>query len=282
MRRLSRRQFAGSVGAGLLLAPFINIATRRTAQGAAAHQAKRIFLFCSMGTKPSLWTPTGISGESISSWSAMTQPLSAVKSNVVLVEGMPSGNPNNGHGASDSLTGQGFGYYGQGVIKISVDQFVAKKLVAAGINRPIASLLLGANTSDSGGISQFYGGATGGNLPTIGSPLSAFNTVFGGALPAGTSAAALLARRKSILDLVKNECATIKGSLGSNEKAKLDAHLDSIRQLENKLDTSMPAGGARQKAAAPGAGSAPPVLGGLELPQASGGPPDTLPNALPP
>ena len=62
MRRLSRRQFAGSVGAGLLLAPFINMATRRQAQ-AAAKQSKRILLFCSMGTKPSLWTPTGISGE---------------------------------------------------------------------------------------------------------------------------------------------------------------------------------------------------------------------------
>ena len=189
-----------------------------------------------MGTKPSLWTPTGISGESINTWSAMTQPLSAVKANIVLVEGMPSENPNNGHGASDSLTGQGFGYYGQGVIKISVDQFIAKKLVAAGINRPISSLLLGANTSDNGGISQFYGGATGGNLPTIGSPLSAYNTVFGGALPPGMSASALLTRRKSILDLVKAETTTLKGSLGTNEKAKLDVHLDSIRQLENKLN----------------------------------------------
>ena len=32
-----------------------------------------------MGTKPSLWTPTGISGETINTWSMMTQPLSAVK-----------------------------------------------------------------------------------------------------------------------------------------------------------------------------------------------------------
>jgi hypothetical protein len=253
MRRLSRRHFAGSVGAGLLLAPFINMATRRPVQ-AAARQSKRILLFCTMGTKPSLWTPTGISGESINTWSAMTQPLSAVKANLVLVEGMPTGNPNNGHGASDSLTGQGFGYYGQGVIKISVDQFIAKKATAAS-GRPIASLLLGANTSDNGGISQFYGGATGGNLPTIGSPLSAYNTVFGAALPPGTSAAALLARRKSILDLVRNETTAIKASLGNNEKAKLDAHLDSIRQLENKLNASMPAGGGCMKPTAPGADS---------------------------
>ena len=263
MRRFSRRQFAGSVGAGLLLAPFINLATRRPMAQAAVKQAKRVLLFCSMGTKPSLWTPTGISGETINTWSAMTKPLDAVKANIVLVEGMPTENPNNGHGASDSLTGQGFGYYGQGVIKISVDQFIAKKAAGAS-GRPITSLLLGANTSDSGGISQFYGGANGGNLPTIGSPLSAFNTVFGGMLPAGTSAAALLARRKSILDCVKAEANTLKGSLGSNEKAKLDVHLDSIRQLENKLNAQMPAGSACMKPNAPGADTSMQYMGTLD------------------
>jgi hypothetical protein len=252
------------VGAGLLLAPFINMGMRKPAQ-AATRQVKRVLLFCTMGTKPSLWTPTGISGETINTWSAMTQPLSAAKANIVLVEGMPSGNPNDGHGASDSLTGQGFGYYGQGVVKISVDQFVAKKLVASGINRPIASLLLGANTSDNGGISQFYGGANGGNLPTIGSPLSAFNTVFGSALPTGMSASSLLTRRKSILDTVANEATALKSTLGNNEKGKLDAHLDSIRQLENKLTTtSMPTGTACTKPTAPGADSSLQYMGSLD------------------
>src|SRR6478736_2645773 len=265
MRRFSRRQFAGSVGAGLLLAPFINIATRKQAQ-AAVKQSKRILLFCSMGTKPSLWTPTGISGETINTWSAMTQPLSAVKANVVLVEGMPTGNPNDGHGASDSLTGQGFGYYGQGVIKMSVDQFVAKKLVAASINRPISSLLLGANTSDNGGISQFYGGANGGNLPTIGSPLSAFTTVFGSALPTGTTASAMMARRKSILDTITGECKGLQSTLGSNEKAKLDAHLTSIQALQNKLTSmsTMSTGGGCMKPTTPGADSAYQYMGGMD------------------
>jgi hypothetical protein len=244
----------GSVGAGLLLAPFINMGLRRRAE-AASNQSKRVLIFCSMGTYPPLWTPTGISGESITTWSAMTQPLSAVASNVVLVEGMPSGNPNDGHGASDSLTGQGFGYYGQGVIKTSVDQFIASRLVAAGVNRPISSLLLGASTSDNSGISQFYGGANGGNLPTIGSPLSAFNTVFGAALPTGTSASALLARRKSILDNCTAEITSLKSTLGSNEKAKLDAHLTSIQSLENKLMTTVPTTGGCMKPATPGADS---------------------------
>ena len=64
MRRFSRRHFVGSTGAGLLLAPFINMAMRKPAQ-AATRQVKRVLIFCSMGTKPSLWTPTGISGETI-------------------------------------------------------------------------------------------------------------------------------------------------------------------------------------------------------------------------
>jgi hypothetical protein len=256
----TRRQFVGSVGASLLLAPFINMGLRREAR--AANKSKRLLIFCSMGTYPPLWTPN-VSGESISSWSAMTQPLSSVAGNVVLVEGMPSGNPSDGHGASDSLTGQGFGYYGQGVVKISVDQFVANSLVKSGVNRPISSLLLGASTNASGGVTQFYGGANGGNLPTIGSPLSAYTTVFGtvassspppsstgsGGSPgtggsSGTSAAlALYNRRKSILDTITGEITTLEGTLGSNEKAKLDAHLDSIRQLENKLQQTMPGGG---------------------------------------
>jgi hypothetical protein len=237
----TRRQFIGSVGAGLLLAPFVNLGFDREAK-AATTQSKRLLLFCSMGTFPPLWTPTGISGENITAWSAMTQPLSAVADNLVIVEGMPSGNPNDGHGSSNSLTGQGYGYYAVNnvpVVKISVDQFVAKNMLARGINRPIASLLLGANTNENGGLSQFYGGANGLNLPTIGSPLSAYGTVFGTAIPAGSSSAlTLLQRRQSILDTITGEINGLETTLGSNERAKLHAHLDSIRQLENKLQTA--------------------------------------------
>src|SRR6478735_7241644 len=106
MRNVSRRKILASAGAGLLLAPFFNLVERREARAAAA-PVKRLLLFCTMGTNPSLWTPT-VSGENISAWSAMTQPLDAIKSNVVLVEGMPSGNPNDGHGAPDGLTGMGY------------------------------------------------------------------------------------------------------------------------------------------------------------------------------
>src|SRR4029077_2718786 len=70
--------------------------------------------------------------------------------------------------------------------------------------------------------------------------------------------------RKSILDTVSAECTALKGSLGANEKGKLDAHLDSIRQLENKLDATMPAGGACMKPTTPGADSTMQVMGALD------------------
>ena len=258
----TRRRFAGSLGAGLLLAPFLSFDPRhqgglgaRAAVAAAAPRAKRILLFCTMGTYPPIWTPTGVDGESITTWSASTYPLAAVKDSVVLIEGLPSGNPGDNHGIPDGITGLGFGYY-DGQLKISVDQFVASKLVASGVKRPIASLLLGAETNASGGRTMFYGGSGGNNLPTIGSPLSAFTTVFGGAMPAGVTSQALLQRRKSILDLVAAEATSLKATLGTLEGAKLDIHLDSIRQLEGKLSQAVaPAGGCVRPAEPPGDGT---------------------------
>jgi hypothetical protein len=234
MRKLSRRDFAGSVGAGLLLSPFISLLGRERQAQAAVKQVKRLVLFCTSGTYPSAWTPS-VSGESISAFSSMTAGLSAIKDCVVLVEGMPAINVNGGHGSPDGLTGLDNGYY-QGQLKVSVETYIASK-VAAASSRPIASLLLGAETTAGGGTSMFYGGdKNGGNqLPTIGSPASAYSTVFGAALPTGMTADTLLKRRQSILDTIKGETQTLQGTLGSHEKAKLDLHLASIRMLENKL-----------------------------------------------
>ena len=121
-------------------------------------------------------------------------------------------------------------------IKISVDQFVAKKLVASGINRPIASLLLGANTNESGGLAQFYGGSNGGEpaddrLAAVGVQHRVRRRAADGDVGLGAAhAAEEHPRHRSC-----TRSTPWKATLGSNEKAKLDAHLDSIRQLENKL-----------------------------------------------
>lgn len=268
MRKISRRHFAGSVGAGLVLAPFVSMLGRDREAHAATRRVKRLLMFCTAGTYPQLWTPTGISGETINTFSRSTEPLAMIKDSIVMVEGMPTINVNGGHGDPGGLTGLDHGYY-NGQLKISVDQFVADKLVASGINRPISSLLLGAETNVGGSHSMFYGGnKNGGNpIPTIASPSSAFTTVFGGAVPMGTTASALLSRRRSILDAIKAETTSLQSTLGNTERAKLDLHLTSIRQLENKLSQMqmMPTGGNCTKPAQPGTDSSFTYMGQLDV-----------------
>jgi hypothetical protein len=250
MNRLSRRHLTVGAGAGLLLAPFLSLINERPTRAAGTKQAKRLLLFCSMGTKPEIWTPTKVSGESIVTFSASTAALGGadVKDGLLLVEGMPSGNPSDNHGAPDALTGMGNGYYAVNNVQqqlISVDQFVADQLVKAGVNRPIASLLLGSETG-TGGKTQFYRASK--NLLPIASPNSAFNTVFGNVTAStGTTPDAALKRRKSILDLVSGEINSVRARVGTAEQAKLDSHLDSIRALENKLAQSSMTGGASCK-----------------------------------
>ena len=264
MFRLNRRQFAQGIGAGLLLSPFASLLQRRPlhAAGTAAgtKKAKRLLLFCSMGTKPELWSPTAVGGENSFTFSPATAPLAEHKDSLVLVEGLPSGNPGDGHGAPDGITGMGFGaggyYYGSRVFR-SLDQFVADGLIAAGVNRPIPSLLLGSETSVSGGTTLFW---RGNNLLPIASPSSAYNTVFGAVVPKGTSPAALLKRRQSVLDLVSGEIKKIQGRAGTVEKARLEHHLDSIRQLENKLIQSGSGGSCQQLAGATDSPSAHPAI----------------------
>ncbi|MFI5270342.1 MAG: DUF1552 domain-containing protein, partial [Chloroflexota bacterium] len=56
--------------------------------------------------------------------------------------------------------------------------------------------------------------------------------------------------RQSILDTITSEITGLQSQLGSSERAKLDAHLTSIRALENKL-TSAPTGGCSKPATPP-------------------------------
>jgi hypothetical protein len=232
--RCNRRAFNRRFGAGFLLAPFVSTLLGERDTLAQAKKAKRLMLFCTMGTAPPVWSPTNVSGETSFTYGPGTTPLSAIKGESVLVEGLASANPGSGHGFPDALTGKGY----TGNI-ISVDQFAADQLRALGVNRPIPVLLLGADAK-SAGMSMFNREQ---NLPTIVSPATAFSTVFGGALPPAMmsdgSAERMLKRKKSILDLLRGEIATISQSVGRPEKAKLDLHLDSIRNLENRLGQGM-------------------------------------------
>lgn len=235
MSNLSRRTWLKTLAAGTALLPFLDIDA--PAHAAGGGPAKRVLLFCTMGTNPAIWTPTSVTAENDFVLAESTSPLEAIRQHIVMIEGLPSANPGDNHGSPDGLTGLGFGASGQPHL-ISVDQFIADRLAAGGIKSSIPSLLLGAETTANGGKTMFN---RANNLPTINSPLAAFKAVFGNAPAGGSSsggdAEALLRRRKSTLDAITGQIQTLRTNVGAEARARLDLHLESIRQIESRLSS---------------------------------------------
>lgn len=230
MSTLSRRSWLKTLAAGTALAPFLDFES--PALAALAGPAKRVVLFCTMATTPSIWTPKNVTAENTFELADSTSPLAAIRQHLVMIEGLPSGNPGDNHGSPDALTGLGFAASGRPEL-VSVDQFIADGLLAGGVQASVPSLLLGAEATASGGKTMFN---RGNNLPTISSPLSAFKAVFGNAMSAGAPPTdLLLKRRKSTLDAITGQVQTLRQGVGSEARARLDLHLDSIRQIEKRL-----------------------------------------------
>ncbi len=56
---------------------------------------------------------------------------------------------------------------------------------------------------------------------------------------------ALMARRKSVLDFVGGQLNKFATNLGTDDKAKVQSHLQAIQSLENQLTTMSSSGTAR-------------------------------------
>ncbi len=81
-------------------------------------------------------------------------------------------------------------------------------------------------------------------VPPISSPLVAYNALFGNFVPTDPKEAEkakfLLERRKSVIDLVKNDAQNLIGKLGAADKIRMQRHFDELRALEIKLNQIQP------------------------------------------
>lgn len=266
MGKLTRRQLGLGLGASLLAAPFLELLERPALAGNGV--AKRlVIMFTPNGTIPAHWTPTGsgtgygfapgsilepLSGMmTVTSGSpavpvtdpAMVLPssmLTSVQKDVIVCGGLDFGTTaapvaNHTPGALDMLTGNGTATSPGG--GMSIDQFVASKI---GAQSKFQSLQFGVQTAT--GINMCYSGPSGGNqntnsLPNEDDPVDMFTRMFGALVGDPQAAALLLNEQKSVIDLAQQELAVLRARVGAAEQAKLDAHLASIRQLEQSLST---------------------------------------------
>lgn len=119
-------------------------------------------------------------------------------------------------------------------LRPTLDQYVAKHPdFYAGGAPAYNSLVLGVSPArfhDYGHWNAIsYNGPESLNLP-IQDPVQLFNLLF--SVPADVD---LLARRASLLDAVKDDAASLRTRLGAADKARLEAHLEHLDAIQNRL-----------------------------------------------
>jgi hypothetical protein len=235
---MKRRDLLRSAGLVTFFAPFIDLLEPKPVQAATAG-FDNVLIFFTNGTDIPAWTPKGSSDTSIS-FSPMTSPLEAIKENIIIVENLNGNGTTASHGAPGGLTGQGYGPPTQ----ISVEQWISDKLTT---KMPIKNALLGS-VSTQQQTTFFRAGMA---ISPIYSATAAYQALFGGFTPMATQSSTPTTaapdpknvRRKRQLDqILMNELPALEKSLGASEKAKLELHVDSIKQLEATIDSSSSGG----------------------------------------
>jgi hypothetical protein len=117
----------------------------------------------------------------------------------------------------------------------SVDQVIAQRI---GGMTAFRSLELGVKPAGSSPTSRMiYAGARQPIQPES-NPARAFDRLFGGAPGGGSmpdAAAELrLARRRSVLDVVAGQLGELQSKVASEDRIKIEKHLDAVRELEQR------------------------------------------------
>jgi hypothetical protein len=243
--RTSRRTFIRGTAAATITGPFLKILENRAEAQTAP--VKRLVLFATPNGTPmsNFWGGQGVYGPILKN-----SGLEALKSKLLVMRGLDNSagaeDPIDDH-RSDSgsvLTGRHPIVSPSIVIQgPSIENYIGRKLNDM---TPIAqrqifpSYYLGVNTSTFQ--AMFGSGASKPILPRN-DPMQAYAELFAkvgsgppSAMPTADPAVAkLMARRKSILDLVKGELSAVRCQLGAEEKFKFDAHMSSIQAVEQSL-----------------------------------------------
>jgi hypothetical protein len=262
--QLSRRSFlarAFATGAALEM-PMI----WRPRRANAAAPLNFVSIFVPDGVVPTLWYPKG--SEANFTLGEMSAPLNAIKSDCIFFAGvgMPGGEPTHPGGSKKVLTA---------TAPQSLDIFLGQRIKGSA---PFDSIQLGvaSNFENGSGSVSFIG--LGQEVKPDDDPINVFNRLFGdgpvtppppstpGAPPVAMPPVDLRPRqKKSILDALRGDLTALQAKLGASEKARLDLHVQSLREVEMRLAgllTPPPAAGGGAMPPAPGGGS-PPPRGGM-------------------
>ena len=228
---LSRRRFLAGLGASVVASPFCRFLTG-TAYSQERRGPRRLMVFFSPdGIVPQLWSPEGDENNFRFPENGLLAPLSDYRDDLLVLEGIDflTGNNHEGGMAAMLTNGQGGITAGR-----SVDQVIANHI---GADDRFPSMEFGILTDPWGASIQTrmcYSGA-GQFIHPDADPRSVFRRMFGGISQDAQTLQNIEARRRSILDFVRDDLNDLHGRLGAVERTKMDRHLDAIRSVERSL-----------------------------------------------
>jgi hypothetical protein len=249
---LSRRFVLRGLGAALALPVLDSMVPALTAQSkTAAAPVRRLGVFyVPNGMSMPYWFPKAEGP--LQEMPGTLRSLAAFKDRVLLCGGLADEPANRVRGGGDHarsagtfLTGVPFKLTSGADVfgSVSMDQIVAKELAK---ETQLASLELGIESNamlgscDGGASCAYTNTVAWANettpLPIENDPRAVFERLFG--TSGSTDRGARLARieqDRSILDFVSDQVAALKVRIGPNDKARLTEYLDSIRDVERRI-----------------------------------------------
>ena len=255
---LPRRSFLRGAGATMTL-PFLEAMRPLAAQDTAGSYPVRMGILCMPnGVRKDRWTPQG-KGSSYE-LSPILSPLEAYKEELLILTGLQNkaSFKGDGHYAKTGgwLTGTTINKTTGSDINaggVSMDQIAAQQI---GQGTKLPSLELGTQPAASGidrnvNYTRVYASHIAWKTPTVPLPCEinprvAFDRLFRQRSKIGAKEAA---DNQSVLDLVREDAKRLQNRLGKADQTKLDQYLESIRELERRIEREASALGAGENLA---------------------------------
>jgi hypothetical protein len=256
-RLVSRRTVLQSSALLALLSPVFR---KRDAHGATAAPRRVILVFSPNGPINATGPATGT--ETAFTFHDWWKPLARHQADGIFLSNLASTGAQvvpgpQGKAEGHGLGGQCFAGFGTGSSNYisdgeTIDQTIGKRLLAQGAAGVARSLAWGLETEDS---YAFYSGPGRGIVPET-DPQKAWASLFASFMPPTVDpqrAAQAIARQKSVLDFVSQDCLALKDALGAEGMRLLDDHCTTVRALEQNLSATLTSAGSCTRPADPGA-----------------------------
>lgn len=252
LRQLSRRNLLKLLGGSAAALPLANLLGTSNAHAqTTAPPLRFIALFTPHGCLPEFWNPQG--GETdftLDFPNSMLLPLQPHRSKLLVLDGLDyqvlyeHGLTGHEGAPVTFLTGSKVNTSSGDSLPegISLDQVLGN---AVGGSTRFRSLQL--NAWEQFGGQHVYNSISftgnGSRVPFERDPAAVYQRLFGNAPPPAADpaeAAKTLARRQSMLDFLIKDASTLRDKLATEERVKLETHLEALNDIERRLGVSTP------------------------------------------